>query len=110
MAGRVIGHPVGVVGADILYSQLLDQELGQLIDTRNQFFNLLYQFGFTRQLSDLMIEVPDHSCAGCGWNYDYFRMGIYINETTKQWDRLLMISNILVHLSAAVLFRHNYNN
>ena len=60
VAGRVIGHPVGIVGPDVLDAQLLDQELGQLEDLRGDRLDRAGQARVAGQLGGVGVHVPDH--------------------------------------------------
>ncbi len=94
MAGRVVGHPVGVVSPDILDAQLVDQKLGELEDPRGELAHGLSQLVVFRQLGCSGIEVAHHPHARRGGGDDHLGIGEHLGEPPDQGNRLALISGI----------------
>ena len=64
VAGRVVGHPVRVVRADVRHPEPLDQELRELEDPGRERLDLLGEPPVSRQLRRHGVELAHHPDAG----------------------------------------------
>jgi L-rhamnose isomerase/sugar isomerase len=101
MTRRVVGHTVGVGGADIVEPEPVDEKLAQLEHTRSERLDLALQRGVP--ISQGRVEVAHGADARCRGSHDDVRVGENANEPAGERACFIPVSGIEVHLPAAGL-------
>ena len=102
VAGRVVGHAVRVIGADILDAQLLDQELRQLEHARHQCDHRRASAASPSVSARLRRKAADVD-ARCRWRDDHLGVPERLDKVAHQRDGLALIAGVEVHLATAGL-------
>src|SRR5260221_1381158 len=92
-----------IIGADIRHAQPVHQELGQLVDARDNHLHLHRQPTVARQLCRAGIHVAHHADArGRRRDHDV-GVGKDVYEMTHERQRLALIARVVVHLATTGL-------
>ncbi len=103
VATGVIGDAMRKVCADVVDAQLVDEELAQLVDARQQGLKALAQVFVAEFFKEAWILIADHGDAGGGGNDDGFRVLIEADEALGLREGLGAEAGVGVHLAAAGL-------
>ena len=105
VAGRVVGDPVRVVGADVGHAEHIHQQFGQLVGAAGQGGGPLRQGGVADPAGDHRLLMPDRADARPGRGDGHVeRRGLeHLDVVPDHRHRLLEVAGVHVHLPAADL-------
>ena len=105
VTGGMVGHPVGVIRADVLHAEHVDQELRQLVDARGHRGDLGGEPLVAGQLGDPRVVVAHHRRARPRRCDHRLRAAEDPHEAARQGDGLALVAGVEVHLAAAGLLQ-----
>ena len=103
VAGRVEGHRVGEHGADVGDAEDVDEELGQLVDARDDGRDGVHEGRVMRGLGERRVVLADHDRARWRRRDDRVVAREHVGEPPDQRHALRAVAGVEVHLAAARL-------
>ena len=103
VAGRVVGDPVRVVGADVLHPEHVGQQLGQLVGAGGHRLGAAGQRLVPVAPGHHRVLVPDRAGARAGRDHDRLAALEHLHVPADQRQRLAQVAGVHVHLAAAGL-------
>ncbi len=103
MAGRMVGDPVRVVGADVLHPEHVGQQLGEFVGAGGHRLRAAGQRLVPVPAGHHRVLVPDRPRARAGRDHDRLAALEHLDVAADQGQRVAEVAGVHVHLAAAGL-------